>query len=208
MIQQRSGVNCLSLPWDDEPQQLLQPWLARAVLFALAARPAAHPAEQAASKHLVLVHCTAGVSRSASVVVAVLLVSSLLQWAAVDTGAGTQSRALSKAPATLEAPHSECPASSAVGCRGRRICMAALRWSGVASTTASDDASPVQCCLAFVRRSRPFVRPNWGFMQQLEAFSSQLGRVAALAGGTEHLNRWLTSQAAEAASDEVRDSKL
>jgi hypothetical protein len=246
MLQRRIGVSCLSLPLEDEPGQSLQPWLSRAVLFSLGARPATpHRHSQAVCSHeatggessltpssapgassrfraasgllsgaespagkeeekgkgTVLIHCTAGVSRSASVVVALLLVASVLDWAAAQT----------QAPTYLQADTGHDRSSAAepeTGTTHSHACFRALKFTGVVSGGKESSASPVQCCLAFVRRSRPFVRPNWGFMQQLELFADGLGRAVTVGHGVHVLQAVLDWLAAQSAVTDERGARM
>lgn len=171
------GLRCLSLPWDDEPSQPLEPWLSHAVLFVLgalepalvAAGPSALDAAPAgpgaAVARLVraaptrparvLVHCTAGVSRSASVCVAAMLARWLLRWVSAGGAPGTEGASRSVWEPVLE----HCGASA----------------------LEAEERCPVATASAALRLARPWVLPNKGFRSQLRAWSDGLAQAACLA---------------------------
>jgi hypothetical protein len=107
----------------------------------------------------VYVHCFAGVSRAPATVAAHLVHDLGLD---LEVGAGLLDASHTLYPALLDASHTLYPAASRCALRLAAPCTRA---------TTEHVASGRQAALKLVRRARSFVRPNSGFMRQLEEYS-------------------------------------
>lgn len=176
------GISCLSLPLDDDLVQPLEPWLSRATLFVLSALgrlgPPGPPAHAA-----VLVHCTAGVSHSASVCMAAALAAAAIDHREAEVAAGGAATRVGVVPANAS------PAAV------EEWWSRALDRAGVAAD--SGESCPVHRCVAGMRRCRPWVRPNGSFHAQLRAWAHALARSPPGVGAT--LRRWAAGQRARCA---------
>jgi hypothetical protein len=138
------GLSVLVIPVDDDPEEDIASFFAPAIHFL-----------RGTSREPALVHCTAGVSRSATIVVAFMLFQALVDalkdaWPHDAAAAGLLDKRERVWKAVLDHPND--------------------RFASVRHVS----GCPVEACVALVRQTRPWVRPNYGFMLQLKAWSKTL----------------------------------